>query len=97
VESGAPLWQSVHVGRPNGEILTHGFGVAEAIKVASILDCLPRRPQVFGIEGRRFDGGGVIPAEVVSVTKEVAKRIAVENSTRSASLNAGPILTFNAE
>jgi len=103
VESGAPLGKVwVWDGRTEKiqgslPISTHGFGVAEAINLASILDCLPKRLRVFGIEGRRFDVGGEISPEVVSATEEVAKRIAGENSTRSASFNASPILTFNAE
>lgn len=103
VESGAPLGKVwVWDGRTEKiqgslPISTHGFGVAEAINLASILDCLPKRLRVFGIEGRRFDVGSEISPEVVNATEEVAKRIADENSTRSTSFNANPILTFNAE
>ena len=103
VESGAPPGKVCVWDGPTEQIQgrlpisTHGFGVAEAIKLASILDCLPKRLRVFGIEGRRFDVGDEISPEVVSATEEVAKRIAGENNMRSGSFNAGPILTFNAE
>jgi hydrogenase maturation protease len=78
-------------------ISTHGFGVAEAIKLARILGCLPKRLRVFGIEGRRFDVGSEISPEVVSATEEVAKRIAGENSSQSTSFNANQSSTFHAE
>lgn len=103
VESGAPLGKVwVWDGRTEKiqgslPISTHGFSVAEAIDLAGILDFLPKRLRVFGIEGRRFDVGSGISPEVVSATEEVAKRIAGENSTRSTAFNANPILTFNAE
>ena len=43
---------------------THGFGVAEAIGLAQVLQCLPARLQVYGIEGRRFEPGVEISPEV---------------------------------
>jgi hydrogenase maturation protease len=87
VESGAPpgtvwVWdgrtERIQASLP---ISTHGFGVAEAINLASILNRLPKRLRVFGIEGRRFDIGDSISPEVMSAIEEVAKRIAGENST----------------
>jgi len=96
VESGAPLGKVwVWDGRAekiqaNLPISTHGFGVAEAINLASLLDRLPKRLRVFGIEGRRFDAGDEISPEVVSATEKVASRIAREDSARSASVRALP-------
>ena len=44
--------------RPNAS--THGLGVAEAIELAHVLDRLPTRVRVYGIEGRRFELGAEI-------------------------------------
>ena len=93
VESGAApgtvwVWdgrtEEIHGSLP---VSTHGFGVAESIKLGRILDRLPKRLRVFGIEGRRFDVGGETSTEVVSAAEEVAKRIAGE-CARSASFSA---------
>jgi len=54
---------------------THGLGVAEAIELAQVLQCLPARLQVYGIEGRRFEPGAEISSEVQLAIKEVARRI----------------------
>jgi hydrogenase maturation protease len=62
---------------------THGFGVAEAIKLARILDRLPKRLRVFGIEGLRFDVGGEVSPEVMRTVVELAQQIAGESSGRS--------------
>lgn len=95
VVSGAPLgkvwvWDGrTEKIRGSLPISSHGFGVAEAINLACILDRLPKRLRVFGIEGRRFDVGGEISPEVVSATEEVAKRIA---STLASRCNEYPCL-----
>ena len=99
VQSGAPLGKVwVWDGRTEKiqgslPISSHGFGVAEAITLSSILDRLPKRLRVFGIEGRHFDVGGEISPEVASATEEVVSRIAGE----SAFFSECPILTFQAE
>ncbi len=54
---------------------THGLGVAEAIKLAHVLKCLPARLQVYGIEGRRFELGAEISPEVQHAIEDVARRI----------------------
>ena len=54
---------------------THGLGVAEAIELAQVLQCLPARLQVYGIEGRRFEPGSEISPEVQRAIEEVARRI----------------------
>ena len=59
-------------------ISTHGYGVVEAIKLARILDRLPKRLRVFGIEGRLFDFGSKISAEVMCAVEEVVEQITVE-------------------
>lgn len=59
-------------------ISTHGYGVVEAIKLARILGRLPKRLRVFGIEGRLFDFGSKISAEVMCAVEEVVEQITVE-------------------
>ena len=54
---------------------THGLGVAEAIGLAQVLQCLPARLQVYGIEGRRFEPGAEISPEVQRAIEDVARRI----------------------
>jgi len=54
---------------------THGLGVAEAIKLAHVLDRLPTRLRVYGIEGQRFEPGAEISPEVQRAAEEVVRRI----------------------
>jgi hydrogenase maturation protease len=54
---------------------THGLGVAEAIELAQVLDRLPTRLRVYGIEGRRFEPSAEISPEVQSAVEEVVRRI----------------------
>ncbi len=54
---------------------THGLGVAETIELAHILDRLPTRLRVYGIEGRRFELGAEISREVQCAVGEVVRRI----------------------
>jgi hydrogenase maturation protease len=54
---------------------THGLGVAEAIGLAQVLQCLPAQLQVYGIEGRRFEPGAEISPEVQRAIEDVARRI----------------------
>lgn len=54
---------------------THEFGVASAIELARVLDQLPSRVIVFGVEGQFFcDGVGLSPLVEQAVT-EVASRV----------------------
>lgn len=84
VVTGAPIgklwvWNAKSVAIPSSaSTTTHGFGLAEAIELARILDRLPNRLRVFGIEGRRFDVGGHISPEVVHTVEQVAQRIVTE-------------------
>jgi len=57
---------------------THGFGVAQAIELARALDRLPARLRVYGIEGKNFEIGGAVSAEVEHAVEEVVRRIAAE-------------------
>jgi hydrogenase maturation protease len=72
-------------------VSTHGFGVAEAIKLARILDVLPKRLRVFGIEGQRFDFGSEISPEVMSAVEEVAQQITAEAVCQSTRGGTNPL------
>jgi hydrogenase maturation protease len=59
---------------------THGLGVAEAIELAYVLDQLPIRLRVYGIEGRRFELGDEISPQVQRAVAEVVRRIIADLS-----------------
>lgn len=63
---------------PGTNASTHGFGVAEAIALARLLNRLPTRLRIYGIEGRRFDPGAQISPEVQRAVEEVVRRITAE-------------------
>ncbi|HTZ97132.1 MAG TPA: hydrogenase maturation protease [Terriglobales bacterium] len=60
---------------------SHGLGVAEAIELAHVLDRLPTRLRVYGIEGRRFEPRAEISPEVRCAIEEVVRRIMADLST----------------
>lgn len=82
VVTGAPagtvwLWDGGPVKiQGSSSVSTHGFGVAEALELARILNRLPKRLRVFGIEGRRFDVGSEVSPEVSCAVEEVTEEIA---------------------
>jgi hydrogenase maturation protease len=92
VVTGAPvgkvwLWDGGQVMTHGSiSISTHGYGVAEAIKLARILDRLPKRLRVFGIEGRLFDFGSEISAEVMCAVEDVVEQITAEAVSEPARL-----------
>jgi hydrogenase maturation protease len=47
-----------------GSSSTHAVGIGEAIELARSLQRLPRRVLVLGVEGRRFDAGVGLSAEI---------------------------------
>jgi hydrogenase maturation protease len=55
---------------------THAFGVAEAVQLARVLERMPRRLLIYGIEGRRFDFGSAPSPEVVEASERVARNLA---------------------
>src|SRR5579864_576868 len=71
---------------------THGLGVAEAIKLAHVLNRLPRRLWVYGIEGERFDLGSEVSPEVRRGVEEAVRRII---SDLSMPLNNRPAIPRN--
>jgi hydrogenase maturation protease len=57
---------------------THGFGVAEAVRLARILGLMPPRLLIYGIEGRRFDLGCAPSSEVIASSVRLAHRLRVQ-------------------
>lgn len=54
---------------------THAFSVAEAVELARALNQLPERLIVYGIEGKNFNAGVGLSAEVEKVTLDIVERI----------------------
>ena len=68
---------------------THGFGVAQAIELARVLDRLPACLRVYGIEGKRFEIGSEVSPEVEQAVEEVVQRIAGEANVGRENLHDG--------
>lgn len=60
------------------EYSTHSFGLAQGIELARVLGCLPPQVIVYGIEGRCFDPGAPLSAEVEAATLKTAELIMTE-------------------
>lgn len=54
---------------------THNVGVAEAIELGRVLNCLPARLLVYGIEGQQFELGCPPLPEVAAAVEPVLKRL----------------------
>ena len=54
---------------------THAFGLAETVELARELDRLPRRLEVVGIEGERFNAGKELTAPVRAAVDEVSQEL----------------------
>jgi hydrogenase maturation protease len=54
---------------------THSFGVAQAIELARVLDRLPRRLVVYGIEGKTFEPDTGLSSEVARAAQEMVGRL----------------------
>jgi hydrogenase maturation protease len=73
------LWDGERLPLPETlSLSTHGFGVAEAIRLAHVLGCLPKRLRVFGIEGSRFEFRSGISPEVLCAVKALVTQITAE-------------------
>lgn len=84
VRTGAPIG-TIHMWEGNPPRLpharhfsSHGFGLAEAFRLGQILNCLPERITVFGIEGDQFGMGVQVSPEVATAIGRVAQQIAVD-------------------
>ena len=86
VVTGAPagtvhLWDASRPLAANCSGSTHGLGLGEAIELARALGCLPARLRIYGIEGKNFEIGGAVSAEVERGLAKVVNRIAAEVGT----------------
>lgn len=54
---------------------THDFGVAEAIEMARVLDQLPPRLVVYGIEGQQFNFGDALSPAVEQALHTVVEQV----------------------
>lgn len=68
----------------NPQVSSHGFGVAEAINLARILQLLPKTLTVYGIEGKNFGIGETVSAEVLKSVEDVARQIGASVSQAEA-------------
>jgi len=57
---------------------THSIGIIEAVKLAQVLDRLPQRLVIYGIEGKDFSPGEVLSADVEAAAHVAARRIVQE-------------------
>jgi hydrogenase maturation protease len=57
---------------------SHGLGVAEALALGQVLQELPPRLIIYGIEGKRFGPGQEVSLEVAAAIPEAARRIEAE-------------------
>jgi len=88
VTTGAPAGtiHEWHDGTPefqHNAATTHALGVAEGIALAEALGRLPDRLHVYSIEGKIFEVGGEISAELREAADELAQGIAGLVSERS--------------
>jgi hydrogenase maturation protease len=66
------------VARGQGRASSHGLGVAEAIGLASALECLPRACVIYAVEAAEFSPGADMSDGVAAGAEAVADRIAAE-------------------
>ncbi len=63
---------------PHCTVSSHGFGVAQAIRLARAMGTLPRHCIVYAIEAADFTVGALPSAEVMAAVDDVVRRIAAE-------------------
>jgi hydrogenase maturation protease len=57
---------------------THAFGLHEAIELGRVMDRLPRRLIVFGVEGRAFGAGTGLSGEVAAAVAPLVDAVLAE-------------------
>jgi hydrogenase maturation protease len=57
---------------------THLLGIAQAVELARVLECLPSQLIVFGIEGTRFDFQSSLSEAVAAAVQRVAAQVQSE-------------------
>lgn len=68
---------------------SHAFSLAEAVHMAGVLDKLPPRLVIYGIEGENYDHGDSLTAAVDAAVDTVVQRVLGEISTAASSLIIG--------
>ncbi len=53
---------------------SHAFSLAEAVELARVLDVLPEKVEVYGVEGQTFGYGEVLSSEVLQGCDEIVQR-----------------------
>jgi len=82
VLTGAPagtihVWDAAHPPTfATSAASTHGLGLAQAIELARVMNSLPSRLRIYGIEGKNFEMGTAVSPEVEHAVEEVVRRIA---------------------
>jgi hydrogenase maturation protease len=66
--------------RLRGSSSTHAVGVGEVIELARALDRLPAQIVLFGVEGRSFEAGSGLSAEVSAVAGQLLDAVLSEAS-----------------
>ena len=71
-------------------VSSHGVGVAEIIELARMLDRLPRRLIIYGVEGASFDPGIGLSSSVRAAIDQTVQRIVreIERFSREATIRA---------
>ncbi|HWR51385.1 MAG TPA: hydrogenase maturation protease [Bryobacteraceae bacterium] len=71
------VWDAGESPLPSGTLRcsTHNFGVAEAVELARVMDSLPARLTVYGIEGATFDHGAPLSPAVAEAVERLAGTI----------------------
>lgn len=75
LERGDGQWS---VGARSAQASTHSLGVGSAIELGRVLDCLPDRLVLFGVETADVGNGEGLTSPVAAAVPAVAKRIAAE-------------------
>jgi hydrogenase maturation protease len=57
---------------------THGFGLGEALRLGAVLNALPERLTIFGIESETFDWGSTPSPPVAAALEALAQAVAGE-------------------
>lgn len=60
------------------EVSTHHVGLVQAVELARVMNRLPPRLVLYGIEGRIFEIGGELSIEVQNAVPEVVERVIEE-------------------
>jgi hydrogenase maturation protease len=62
---------------------THAFGLAEAIELARVLERLPERLLVYGVEGECFATGNGLSPEVERAVEELVEELSASTASGS--------------